>query len=271
MIINPYLFGAAYDPDAQAFITAAAITDVTQQGAINTLVLALKGYSIWTKFKAIYPIVGGTASQHKFNLKDPRDLDAAYRMTFATGWTHSSTGMLANSATFADTKLNLSTQTTLFNVHYSFYCRNNTDGGADIGVADSAIGYRNEGWAAARWGNFAQGGFYDNDAGMFGGGIKVANTDSTGMFISSAVAMNNQILRRNNTTLGTWTALGVGSAPANTTIYLGAVHLVSPDSAVVNTNHQYAFASIGDGLTDAEALSFYNAVQTYQTTLGRNV
>ena len=33
------------DPDAQAFITAAAITDPTQQAAINTLVVDLKGYS----------------------------------------------------------------------------------------------------------------------------------------------------------------------------------------------------------------------------------
>ena len=59
----------SFDADAQAFITAAAITDLNQQNAINTLVVSLKGYSIWTKFKAIYPIVGGTASQHKYNLK----------------------------------------------------------------------------------------------------------------------------------------------------------------------------------------------------------
>ncbi len=34
------------DPDAQAFITAASITDPTQQSAINQLVVDLKGYSI---------------------------------------------------------------------------------------------------------------------------------------------------------------------------------------------------------------------------------
>jgi hypothetical protein len=86
----------AVDPDAQAFITAAAITDPTQQTAINTLVVDLKGYGIWTKSKALYPFVGGTASQHKFNLKDPRDLDAAFRLVFTGGWTHSSNGILGN-------------------------------------------------------------------------------------------------------------------------------------------------------------------------------
>jgi len=34
---------------------------------------------------------------------------------------------------------------------------------------------------------------------------------------------------------------------------------------------QCAFASIGDGLTDAESSNFYTAVNTYQTTLSRNV
>jgi hypothetical protein len=36
-------------------------------------------------------------------------------------------------------------------------------------------------------------------------------------------------------------------------------------------NKETAFATIGDGLTDAEATAFYNAVQAYQTALGRAV
>ncbi len=97
------------DADAQAFITAASITDPTQQSAINQLVVDLKGYSIWTKMKAIYPFCGSTASQHKWNLKDPRDLDVAFRLVFSGGWTHSSTGALPNGTNaIADTKLNAS-------------------------------------------------------------------------------------------------------------------------------------------------------------------
>ena len=48
--------------------------------AVNNLVLDLKKYGLWTKMKAIYPIVGGNAWSHKFNLKDPRDVDSAYRL-----------------------------------------------------------------------------------------------------------------------------------------------------------------------------------------------
>ena len=56
------------DSDAAAFLTASGITDSTQSGAVNRLVLDLKAASIWTKMAAIYPLVGGTAAKHKWNL-----------------------------------------------------------------------------------------------------------------------------------------------------------------------------------------------------------
>jgi hypothetical protein len=84
------------DANAQAFITAANITDATQQTAINNLVVGLKADGLWTGMTAIYPFVGGTATTHKWNLKDPRDLDVAYRLSFNGGWTHNSNGITGN-------------------------------------------------------------------------------------------------------------------------------------------------------------------------------
>jgi len=80
--------GPLFDTDAQAFLTATGITDLTISNAINDLVVGLKADSLWTKYKAIYPCVGGTAFTHKFNLKDPRDLDAAFRLTYMMGLLH---------------------------------------------------------------------------------------------------------------------------------------------------------------------------------------
>ena len=125
--------GAGTDADAQAFITAAGITDATQQSAINTLVTDLKGYGIWTKMKAIYPFVGGTSSTHKWNLKDPRDLDAAFRLVFNGGGTHSSTVYKPNGTNgYADTKLSPSSVQTLNSTHISFYSRLNLADGDDL-------------------------------------------------------------------------------------------------------------------------------------------
>ena len=63
------IVGLTTDADAQAFITAAAITDPTQQTAINNLVVGMKADGTWTKMKAIYPFVGGTASTTNTTLK----------------------------------------------------------------------------------------------------------------------------------------------------------------------------------------------------------
>jgi hypothetical protein len=43
--------------------------------------------------KALYPFVGGTAAKHKFNFMDARDLDAAFRLVFSGGVTHSTNGV----------------------------------------------------------------------------------------------------------------------------------------------------------------------------------
>ncbi len=62
---------APVDTDAQAFLTAAGITDPTISGAINTLVVQMKADNIWTKMKAIYPMVGGFCQHSQMEFKRP--------------------------------------------------------------------------------------------------------------------------------------------------------------------------------------------------------
>ena len=251
----------SFDADAQAFITAAGITNTTQQNAINTLVIALKGYSIWTKFKAIYPIVGGTASQHKFNLKDPRDLDAAFRLTFATGWTHSANGMLPNGATFADTKLIPSTA--IFgsnqNIHLSYYSRSNTAGGYEFGNSLSVAG--NSFGLISKYSNnniYAFFGAFNNIAVPTGLGFAMANSNSAGV-----KAIKNGVVVR------TGAVASVNLASFTRSTYLGADNRIGV--AAEFSTKQCSFASIGEGLTDTEAANFYTAVQAFNTTLGRSI
>jgi hypothetical protein len=54
-ILSAYTTGS--DPDYQAFITATGITEPTQSAALETLVSDLKSYGLWSKMKAIYPMV----------------------------------------------------------------------------------------------------------------------------------------------------------------------------------------------------------------------
>ena len=242
------------DADAQAFITAASITDPTQQSAINTLVVDLKGYSIWTKFQAIYPVVGGVASSHAVNLKTP----GTYNLSFTTGWTHSSTGMTPNgTSAYADTGLNDNTVLSLNNSHLSFYSRTNVDGlYCDIGVFDA--GPVSAFTILSRYLDGFRGQAHDANSG-------ISNTDSRGLFLTNRV---NSTQARNfiNSTLKLVTVNSISKISYNISIGArnrGFYDFYSP--------RQCAFASIGEGLTDTDAANFYTAVQAFQTTLSRQV
>ena len=91
----------AYDTDAQAFFTAVEgggdTLTTTEKDAVNQLVLDLKADSIWNDILYAYPLVGGTATAHKWNLKDPQDTDAAYRVTWGSVMAHNSLGILGTS------------------------------------------------------------------------------------------------------------------------------------------------------------------------------
>jgi hypothetical protein len=258
--------GGAVDADAQAFITAASITDPTQQSAINQLVVDLKGYSIWSKMKAIYPFVGGTASAHKFNLKDPQDTDAAFRLVFNGGWTHSSTGATPNGTNgWAETFVKTGTDLALNSTHLSVYSR--TDAPA---VSRLAIGNC---WGAgtfelSMWLKTASSNA--NHRNNTGSVSQVSNLDSRGFYIGNRNSSTQQKIIK-NTTINTFNVNSIATTNSFTINISSALQYTGTGLRSYYDNKELAFSSIGDGLTDTEAANFYTAVQAFQTALNRNV
>jgi len=262
---------AITDSDATAFITAASITSTTQIIAISNLVFDLKAANLWNKMNAIYPIVGGTENSHKYNLKDPRDLNDAFRLSFlGGGWTHNASGMTPNGTTsYADTFLTAATSLSVSNGHLSFYSRVQSLSGANIEIGASinssaiicalAVG-RSTNQSIFWWGN--------QGAGTL---AILSSSLSTGFFIGNqngATAAARNIYR--NASVGTaasnYNNTSLGAIPS---ITIGARN----DAAGVDSfsTKQCAFASIGSGLTASEISSFNTIVEAYQTTLGRQV
>lgn len=248
--------GSSFDADAVAFFTAASITDTTQKSAVNQLVLDLKTANIWTKMKALYPVVGGVASSHAVNLKSP----GTYNLTFATGWTHANTGMTPNGATYADTSINWLNDTLSDDISISVYSRTNniSSSRADIGAAQttSPINY-----LMLQMVNSTS--VIDiNNGSVF---TNIGTTVSLGLGLSSRLGTNvayynNNLIKSNITVANTGTR-------QSKNIHIGALNSPTP----MYSNKQYAFASLGSSLNSTEASSFYTAVQNYQTTLGRQV
>lgn len=264
-LVNPYSYATGCDADAVAFLAATGITDSTITSAICTLVTSMKANGTWAKMSAIYPMVGGTAATHKFNLKNPLDTNAAFRLSFSGGWTHSANGALPNGTNaYADTFLIPSTTLTLLNTHLSFYSRT------------SAIGNNQRDIAA----------FVSNNVPSFSLGTntgvllsdhywfttnRMSRTipNAQGLMLTSRTNDTTHKSYRNGVQLGaTDTVSNAGKTMPNISLFLGAANVIGVSSYSAK---QYAFASIGSGLTDGEATALYTAVQAMQTTLSRQV
>lgn len=100
----------AYETDAQSAIATVGITEEFQKEAVHTIISKLKTDGIWTKLKILNLRVGNTASQQKWNYKDLRDLDVAFRYVYNGSWRHDNKGARTLATSYANTFLNLSAQ-----------------------------------------------------------------------------------------------------------------------------------------------------------------
>lgn len=257
------------DIDAKLFVFAAGLTDFTQIKAINQLVKDLKINGLWDKMKAIYPFVGGTAFTHKFNLKDPRDADNAFRLSFLGGITHGSTGVKPNGSTgHANTFLNGVNNLGPIKNHISFYSRESQT----LNVTETDIGANSAGtimlYLTTRYNadGLVNQFFSRNTAPTIG--CSYSNTDAKGFYISTRLTNTTSGFKTYKNGSNVATANGSTGYP-NLYLYLFASNVTG--SANFFTNRECAFSTIGDGLTDTDVLNLYNSVQAYQTTLGRQV
>lgn len=224
-----------------------------------------------TQLTPYQPVLGANSSstfmssQMKFNLVNPQDSDAAFRLAFSGGWTYSTNGAQPNGTNgYADTKLNQTAAGMFTNSHLSYYSRtNSTTATAQVEMGVGAT-------VAGTFTNLLM--RLDTVTNYIGGSIGSRNALSTsansnGHLIVNALsaaakAFKNGVLVATDTTTQTGT---LNTLP----IYIGCQN--NNSVAGQFSSRQAAFASIGDGLTDAEALILYNLIQQYQTDLSRQV
>jgi hypothetical protein len=257
------------DADLTAFKVACLVAGVTltttQEDAVGTLITGFKSSGIWSKTKAIYPMIGGVAGTHKLNLKDPRDADAAFRLSFVGSPTHSTNGVAWNGTTqYADTFLNPTISLGQNDAHLSYYSRTDSAGSeVEIGIYDA--GSVSGCYLAPNFTNECY--FAINSVEYFA--YTGLGTASKGLYSGSRTSSTQEFHKRYNEAVRTDTVASASSGFINNTMFLGAFRVGAVPSAF--SAKQCAFASIGLGLTSSQLDSLYSIVQTYQTTLGRQV
>jgi hypothetical protein len=246
------------DADAFAFVEAAGITGETQQSAINSLVIGLKANNLWTKMVAVYPLIGGSAFSHKYNLKNTN----THPIRWFGAISHTSNGAELGNGGYGDVPtLNINT---LEQNNTSFSVYNKTTITWPSPTQRILIG------STAGLFHFTTG-FLDS----FGG------FQYSGMFISSEFAYRNNTLglpgytvvsRINSSNFQVYfnsavlyNAIKTSSTPISAIFEIGR----SGTDYIGTTPQTSAFVTVGQGLSQSETTTLTNLVQAYQTTLGR--
>lgn len=266
-----YSYKGNIDLDSAAFLTAAnipndgtiyysgtsqQITGAQMTTALKNLVISLKSNGLWTKIKAFYPFIGGTSASHKWNLKDPRDLDAAFRLVYVNTSTHNSLGFQPNgSNSYANTFLNLST----------VFSSNAMAIGMYVNTETTITGDHHNIGAYSGSSNF----FSFQDRGLYNflqsNSNQIAFLDTNGFLCGSSTTTTHKTFSSSGIT----TALTTNGSLPTVNVWIGTLNLNG--SYYQGVNAKICSVWFISGLTDTEVLTLETIVDSFETALHRNV
>lgn len=249
-----------YDSNALTFLNNANITDVNHKTFINQFVLDLKSYSLYSLGKFFYFTFLGSSSKVKFNLFNPLDSDSAYRLSFSSGFTFSTSGIQGNGTnSYIRTFFVPSTVFDVNNGTYGFYSRTNqsrieSDMGAYLsGPLVTGIRTSNAG--------FDQ--YYElNTNSWYNAHLNGVNT--SGNHLVTRNSSGNCRGFRNSTKIITNTAPTIS-------VQTNEIHLSSMNVLGGSSNKQYTCFYCFDGLTDTQATNLNTCIENLMINLGLNV
>lgn len=241
-----------FDPDALAFFarvtTAGGSLSATEQTAIETLVVQMKADGIWSKMKAVYPMVGASAAACAQNLKS-----SSFTGTFTSGWTFSSSGIVSNgTSAYFDTSCRVVTDLNDLNSSWSYSGTANSwngafDGSRVVGFnAKSQIGLQNLSGIT---------GTIPSSFKLMSGSVNSSSSNDAILYFDgvqqsayTAASMSSDI----SFILG---ALNTGTFPTVNAIIFNVVNIKT--------------LTLGSKLSGAEMADLYTAIDDFNTALSR--
>jgi len=256
-------FIESYDGDAANYFRAnTAITSDADKNAINTFYLGLKSDGIYTKIKAMYLPIWGSAASCKWNLVNPLDTDAAFRLTFSTGLTYSSSGITGNgTSSYINTYFNMNGYRD--SNHGIVYVQTNLNGGYNEYGAATAVNVS----VFANGTNNANICYTQNH--VNNSFLSYSNTNGSGLYVNKRESSTSGFKTFRNGVLKATDTNSIGNQiPHN--IYLFARN-VADSSIIAYSSNKDSFFCFGNGLTDTEVTNISSRINTLMTYFGINV
>lgn len=251
-----------YDSDAIAFIAAAAITGTTQKNAITSLVADLKGTGsttnssdVWAKMYAFYPMcpidaTTFTLTACKWNLVNPLDTDAAFRMTWVNSPAVSYEGVKGDgSSSYGDTNFVESAHMTAGN---NGMTRDNFD----------SPGGNSQIFAGADYPTLS----FRRISISYSANVGLSHTGASDICTISRLTSTDFTVYKDGVSVATSSTNSSNQAGRPMFICAASDGSGSPIIPLAVGNKTF---SIHDGLTANEALDLKDALTNYDTALGR--
>jgi hypothetical protein len=249
-------------PDTSAlggFVKATGITDEQLKVNLDSLITRARNHGWWDLCKVIYPFAGGTQASCKYNLKDPRDADEAFRLTFlGDTWTYTKVAANPGMSGYGNTHFNPSTEISDPNsCHLSVYSISDSAGGidnADIGAYDSttSLGFylsTRTSWPDSTGKPFA---YVAMDP------FQGTEINGAGYFLMTKSGSNANFYQ-NSPEAQSYSALP-GNLP-NLNLYICNQNLFSGSPYSYGFSHRpLSFTTIGSGIDSATVVSMYSDI-----------
>ena len=274
------------DFEALNYLNTVDENDPTNRAAIINFVGTLKNEGLWDKILGIYPFFGN-ASYYGYNLKDPRDLNEAFRLTFSNplgspGASSIQDGRLyfQQANDYANTYFNPSTDLSDNSVHISFlHLEDSSAATADVGCKEYNDEDANNIYETSRL--LIHVDYSDNkayfDSYWYDGSssnpvtenarVETSNIDSAALYVASRVSDSFSFLATYKDGGGSLSSNSntISNRPRpNENLWLGQVNDGGSASSQ-NSDRYYGFFSFGKGLSQSEADTYHQAIKTLYT------
>lgn len=258
------------NPIVEQFITNTGIIGNTA-AAIRQLGQDLVFTGLWNKMIAFWPLAGSTADSFKYNLINPVDSNAGFRLTytgsvgFGPGGITGSVAGTANANTFWSPD---SYTGTLITGSFSFGAYTVNNSGSDANC-DMGIDVQSGGSARFAFGLYGGASSPRGINWVADAVVQSSTTSSAGFWVDSRTATNIHKLYKNGVQIGSTDTSNISSGTFATSVNLRLMAQAFAAGISDYSPRTYGTFFVGYGLTDYNVGTLNNIIHTYNTNLGR--
>jgi lysophospholipase L1-like esterase len=258
--------GGAFDSSTLDFISRSGITDLKEEVAIDAFVKSLKAASLWSKFYAIYPYVGSSATSCAQNL-----VGSTFTITWNGSVNFNKLGMHGDGISgYGDT---------------GFIPATHSTAGTDFAMGVDVLSQEQLMVLGVGSGN--------GDMGVNGGGgMSIIARDSSNIYTLSIPAWGGNSNGYTGSAKGLWVTNRLGTSvgsfrdaltlawydgiAVNATLPAFSIYVGAVNNSVNNSNiwmpceRTQSLAFIAQGLTLAQAESLITIIERFRTSMGRD-